>query len=199
MRAWQALYRRDFKKASALFSQAVAMGADAHSQLILDSYVPARIGWLLRQALSEALGGSPAKASVIYAQVQEMASAGLAAESGSRNVEAAWHAALGMANAGLGQKEQAVAEGKAATALVPFAVDHWEGQDWEAFLAQIYAMNGDAEHAVSLIERPTEATASAVTPAMLRVDPIWDPVRKDARFQALLAKQPAGQKKAPSR
>lgn len=181
LRAWQALFRRDFPKASALFEQAIAQGGNHHTQLIFDGYIPSKVGWLLQQALSEARRGDAAKSTTLYRQAQELARAQLAAGTGSKNTEAGWHAALGMTCAGLGQASEAVAEGKAATALIPLAKDKWEGPDWLGLLTQIYAMNGDAEHAAPLIEQLIGTTAN-ITPALLSFDPVWDPIRKDARF-----------------
>jgi TolB-like protein/Flp pilus assembly protein TadD len=199
MRAWQALYQHDFKKASALFGQAAATGSDYHSQLVFDGYLPNEIGWCLQQALSETRGGSPAKAKELYLRAQAMARSHLMTKSVSRNVAVGWHAALGLANAGLGQTEQAVAEAKTATEIVPETSDTLEGPDWQGYLAQVYAMNGDSDHAVPLIERLLHTVSSTVTKALLTFDPVWDPIRKDPRFQALLAKYPAEQKKTAGR
>ena len=59
-------------------------------------------------------------------------------------------------------------------------------------LAEVYAHFGDAEQAVpllgKLLGRPD--SGDTITPALLRLYPIWDPIRNDPRFQALLNKYP---------
>jgi TolB-like protein/Tfp pilus assembly protein PilF len=195
LHAWQALYRRDFMTASDLFGRAIARWDNQPSELVADDYVPSSIGWQLQQALSEQRGGSPATAARIYRHVQELARAGVGAKSGNRNVDAAWHAVLGEASAGLGQREQAVAEGEAAVALMPESMDTYEGPNWQDYLARIHALNGDAEHALPLIEHLLQTNGSFITPALLKLDPVWDPIRKDPRFQKLISDSEAAQAK----
>jgi TolB-like protein len=192
LRARQALYRRDFRTASDLFGRAIAAGDDVRSVLVVAAYLPASVGWQLLQALSEQRGGSPETAAKIYARVQELARAGLAEKSGSENANAAWHAILGEANAGLGQRDAAVTEGRAAVALIPESVDAFEGPYWQDCLARIYALNGDAEHARPLIERLLRTNGSMITPAMLKFDPVWDSIRDDPAFNKLLETRPDG-------
>ena len=56
--------------------------------------------------------------------------------------------------------------------------------------AEILAHFGDANGATELLERlfATQGTGDVISPALLRLDPIWDPIRKDPAFQALLKK-----------
>jgi hypothetical protein len=52
-------------------------------------------------------------------------------------------------------------------------------------LAQIYAWTGENDAALELLERSL-ITPAGVTVSSLKLDPIWDPLRSDARFQALV-------------
>jgi TolB-like protein/class 3 adenylate cyclase len=104
----------------------------------------------------------------------------------------AWlRSALGQAHAGLGEAASAIAEGQKAIALVPTSKDAAEGPAREEKLADIYALLGDADHAIPILKRLLQIPyAGAITPALLRLDPVWDQIRNDPRFQEL-----AGEKK----
>ena len=156
----------------------------------INGYVPANVEWQLLLALSEQRNGSPATAIESYRQVQARAQAALSKTQGNRNVEAAWHVALAWADAGLEQREQAVAEARLATALIPESADTLEGPAWQGFLARTYAMNGDAGHALPLIEHLLQSEISLLSPAILQLDPMWDPIRDDPRFQQLTKARP---------
>jgi TolB-like protein len=191
LRALQALFERDYQTASTLFRRAIASKDDSLMPISLNGYVPANVEWQLLLALSEQRNGSPATATESYRQVQARAQAALSETQGNRNVEAAWHVALAWANAGLGQRDQAIAEAQRATALIPESADTLEGPAWQGFLARTYATNGDAEHALPLIEQLLQSEISLLSPAILQLDPVWDPIRNDPRFQKLCEeKQP---------
>jgi tetratricopeptide (TPR) repeat protein len=64
-------------------------------------------------------------------------------------------------------------------------------------LAQIYAQKGDRDAAITLVPELLEIP-SGVTPALLALDPIWDPIREDSRFVAL-TKQPITEYKVSPR
>src|SRR5207302_1125522 len=106
------------------------------------------------------------------------------------------HAFLGWAYAALGEAASAIAEGQKAMAIDPTSKDPVDGPELDGDMAQIYALLGDADHAVPILKRLLQVPCPAVplgriTPAALRLDPAWDQIRSDPRFQELAAeKQP---------
>ena len=97
------------------------------------------------------------------------------------------HALLGQIYAALGRKEDAIREGKRAVEILPESKDALEGPMTTIGLAQIYAVVGDRDGALSLLEHLLEIPSS-LSVQMLRLDPIWDSLRNDPRFIALLKK-----------
>jgi hypothetical protein len=64
--------------------------------------------------------------------------------------------------------------------------DRWELGDAEETIGRAYAFLGDAPTALPHIERAlTIPTHDGLTPAYLRLDPMWDKIRGDPRFQQL--------------
>jgi TolB-like protein/Tfp pilus assembly protein PilF len=82
--------------------------------------------------------------------------------------------------AGLGEKDEALAQ--AHRSVEQYADDAVGRPDAEAILAQIEARFGDPDSALLAIPRLLK-TPAGVTPAELRFDPRWDPLRGDPRFQ----------------
>ena len=71
-------------------------------------------------------------------------------------------------------------------AMVPTSKDPVEGPAREERMADIYALLGDADHAIPILKRLLQIPYGfAITPALLRLDPIWDQIRNDPRFQEL--------------
>jgi TolB-like protein/Tfp pilus assembly protein PilF len=99
-------------------------------------------------------------------------------------------AILGEILAALGQKESAIAEGKRATELLPESEDAFDGPQITGRLAQIYALTGESDEAFRLLDHLL-GVPNGLTIAMLKLDPAWDPLRKDPRFQALIDKYAA--------
>jgi TolB-like protein/Tfp pilus assembly protein PilF len=86
--------------------------------------------------------------------------------------------------AGLGDKAVALREARAA--IEANAQDAVRRADAEINLAQIQAYLGDADAAIEALPHLLE-TPAGLTPAELRLDPFWDPLRKDPRFAKLIA------------
>ena len=100
------------------------------------------------------------------------------------------HAQHGLILAALGQKQQAIAEGKRAVELLPESQDALDGPRATETLAQIYAWTGESDEAFRLLDHLL-VVPSGLTIPMLKLDPAWDPLRKDPRFQALIDKYAA--------
>lgn len=195
LRAWQALLQRDFKTASALYADNIVRAAAApqdkyQSEYFMAAYLPMAIGWQLQQAFCDKRSGSADSANALYATVQQRANDALSKKEVNPNIEAAWHATLALADAGLGERENAVAEAQHAVDLIPESNDRYEGPYWQDYLAQIYAMSGDAAHAMPIITHLVDTNGSMTTRAMLKIDPVWDPIRDDAAFKALVNSAP---------
>ena len=127
--------------------------------------------------------GDKPKAQAAFEQARGVAE-GLVRESPD---DASRRAMLGQILAALGQKEAAIAEGKRAVALLPESEDAFGGPMITLALAQIYAWVGEHAEAVRLLDHLLEVPNGETVP-LLTVDPAWDPLRKDPRFQALIDK-----------
>ena len=100
------------------------------------------------------------------------------------------HAHLGAVLAGLGRKEDAINEGKKAVELLPESEDAFAGPQATAALAEIYAWVGERDEAFHLLDHLL-TVPNGLTVQTLKLDPTWDPLRNDPRFQALIEKYSA--------
>ena len=88
-----------------------------------------------------------------------------------------------LAYAGLGQKEQALAE--AQSARTAYKDDALARPVVEREVARMYVLLGDHDAAIAALSRLAESRESPSLCSDLRLEPIWDPLRKDPRFQKL--------------
>jgi TolB-like protein/Flp pilus assembly protein TadD len=102
------------------------------------------------------------------------------------------HALLGLIDAGLGRCDEAKAEARRAVDLLPESRDAFDGPILVMSRARIHMMCGDLDTAFALLERSLQ-TPAGITAQELRLDPIWDPLRADPRFEKMLT-QFGGQK-----
>ncbi len=99
----------------------------------------------------------------------------------------AYHQVRGIALAYLGESEAALKEIDQAVAMRSESADRLEGPVVSIARAEVWMMVGKTDEAISEIERLLKYPI-AITPAGLRLDPTWDPLRENPRFKALLAK-----------
>jgi serine/threonine-protein kinase len=101
--------------------------------------------------------------------------------------DARFHSALGIAYAGLGRRVEAVREAKLGCDLMPASKDAWRALYRPEDLALVYTMIGKPSEAIAQLD-DLLARSGQFTANVLRLDPRWDPLRSDPRFQALLTK-----------
>jgi TolB-like protein/Flp pilus assembly protein TadD len=95
--------------------------------------------------------------------------------------------ALGVVDAVLGNKEDAIREGERAVELTPTSKNAIEGATLVRYLAVIYAWAGDKDRAIQRLAETTYLPGSHVSYGYLRLHPLWDPLRGDPRFEAIVA------------
>ena len=100
--------------------------------------------------------------------------------------DAQLHALLGLALAYLGKKDEAIREGERAVALLPVTKDAYLGPYLQHQLARIYVLVGEPEKALDNLE-PLLKIPYLLSPGWLRIDPNFDPLRKNPRFEKLAA------------
>ena len=151
-------------------------------------------GIQVRLALTQRLNGDTAGAKVTAEQARNT----LEPLCKNQPDNAVLAAGLSMANAVLGDKESALKEAERAITLLASSKDRGNGPAFEEILALVETMVGENSRAISTLTRLLQTPYGGllyfplpITPALLRLDPIWDPLRSDPAFQKLCEeKQP---------
>src|SRR5437899_3883762 len=183
LRARCALFQRRYAAAIEILSSALANPTDRdirNPTLIID--------FGLSLALSQQRAGDVSAARETYQRAVQDSQRQLEKVTPGSSADA--HAFLGLAYAGLGEAASAITEGQKAIAIT--SKDAEGGPEEEAIMANIYALLGDADHAIPILKRLLQAPYGGgwfLTPATLRLDPIWDSIRNDPRFQELAAEK----------
>ncbi len=141
-----------------------------------------RAHWAACLAEDSALRGDAANAR----QYAEQAAKAFEEQLVSAPDDSGRHMELGLALAHLGRKEEAIREGERAVALDPVAKDQAYGPYVQHQLARVYILVGEPEKALDRLE-PLLKMPYYLSPRWLAIDPTFDPLRKNPRFQRLLA------------
>ncbi len=175
-----------FKLAMILRQPDKALAAIAHSPDWLMTrweHSVAPIALLRGLALAMKGESGPARAAFLAAEKQLQA----LLDEPSRAADA--NSYLGLVYAGLGQKEAALKAGRAAVASLPMSRDPIVGAFYLERLARVEAQVGETQSAIDHIEQlMASAGGETISIATLRIDPGWDALRKEPRFQVLLTK-----------
>ena len=180
LRALHAMFQRRYAAAIEILSKALVTETDRNTHNIEK----------LLLGLSQQRAGDVAAARATYEDAVQDLKRQLDKAAPDSFAAGETHAFLGCAYAGLGEAASAIAEGQKAMALHPTSKDPVEGPDEEDTMADIYALLGDADHAIPILKRLLQIPyAHPITPALLRLDPVWDQIRNDPRFQELAAEK----------
>ena len=93
---------------------------------------------------------------------------------------------LGLIDAGLGRKQDAIREGRRACELLPVSKDAVDGVNFAVNLAQIYAWTGENDLALEQIAA-VERKPNPLSYGFLKLQPQWDALRRDPRFEKIAA------------
>ncbi len=186
-----ALVRRDYAEAVSVLE-----GAGPDSLFTWLGYPQAAIGYgdgrLLRLAKLYRFAGDAEQARIHADSLVRLSHRAIEERSreraGKRDLfgrESIAQSRLGMALAMLGERAEAIRAGEKAVQLYPFSYDGTDGTTTRVYLAEILTLVGEHERAIDEMEA-IRAEPSLLWLGRLRFDPIFDPLRDNPRFQALL-------------
>jgi TolB-like protein/Flp pilus assembly protein TadD len=95
------------------------------------------------------------------------------------------HTLLGVALAYLGRKEDAIREAERGVAMAPISKDAYGGPYNQLQLVRTYILVGEQEKALDQLE-PLLKIPFYLSPGWLKIDPMFDPLRKNPRFEKLV-------------
>ncbi len=163
----------------------VALAALEHAPVWLINYWPSSrepVALLRAQALAQKGEAGPARAAFVEAQQA------LEGVLGNPREQTDAQSHLALVYAGLGQKEAALASGRCATESLPYSRDDMIGGYYLAQLAIVEAQVGEKQAALDHIEQLLAIPVGHVlSRASLRLDPVWDPLGSEPRFQKLIS------------
>jgi serine/threonine-protein kinase len=175
IRLMTALYLRDYEGAERVMGAIPAKFADD----VLGGQPPE--SWV--DGLIARLRGDTQKAQTVFAAARKK----LDVTGDDKTKDENYFAQIARLDAGLGRKNEAIAEARRAVDLIPIAKDSWLGPGFVTDLALVYAWTGERDLAIDQLEIVAKIPAGP-SYGDLRFNPSWDSLRGDPRFEKIVTK-----------
>ena len=172
-----ALYLRDYDAANRVIAATPANSVETGSG-------ETGSGWAYGQVARAR--GDKQKALAAFAAARQK----MEAQRGDKPKDVDYFAGVAQLDAGLGRKEEAIREARQAVELLPIAKDSLNAPVLVANLALVYAWTGERDLALEQLEKVATLPASwhdVVTYGDLLLNPCWDDLRGDPRFDKIVA------------
>ena len=179
-----ALYLRDYDAANRVIAATPANSVETGSG-------ETGSGWAYGQVARAR--GDKQKALAAFAAARQK----MEAQQGDKPRDVDYFAGVAKLDAGLGRKEEAIREARQAVELLPFAKDSLNAPVLVANLALVYAWTGERDLALEQLENVATLPGSwhdVVTYGDLLLNPCWDDLRGDKRFEKIVAAAKAASK-----
>jgi TolB-like protein/thioredoxin-like negative regulator of GroEL len=179
-----ALYRRDYDAANRMIAAAPAKWADF-------AFGEQSSSWAKGQVARAR--GDKQTALAAFAAARKK----IEATFGDKPADATYLSNLATVDAGLGRKEEATHEAVRAVELIPISKDAVNAPLMIANLALVYAWTGERDHALEQLEKVATmpgAMGTVPTYGDLLLNPCWDDLRGDPRFDKIVAAAKAASK-----
>jgi serine/threonine protein kinase/thioredoxin-like negative regulator of GroEL len=185
LRFTAALYLRDYDAANRVIAATPAKWAD-------NDYPYGSPEWA--SGLVARARGDQEKARATFTAARKKLEAKLA----GKPDDVSYLSQIAIFDAGLGRKEEAIREAQRAVGLQPIPKDGVNGPIWLAKLALVYAWTGERDRALEQLEKvatvPAVLGGSVPTYGDLLLNPCWDNLRGDPRFDKIVAAAKAASK-----
>lgn len=168
-----ALYLRDYDGANQVIAATPAKFAYVYDGQPPESWADGQVA---------RARGDKQKALAVFAAARKK----MEATWGDKPKGAQYFAIIAGLDAGLGRKEDAIREAQRAVDLMPIAKDSYWGPQWIMNLALVYAWTGEHDRALEELEK-VATIPNGPSYGKLMLDPCWDDLRGDPRFDKIVA------------
>jgi tetratricopeptide (TPR) repeat protein len=171
-----ALYLRDYDAVNRVIAATPAKSADEAFDFHSENWA---YGLVARAR------GDKQKAQAAFAAAREK----IEAQQGDKPKDAPYFSEVAILDAGLGRKEEAIRQARRAVELQPITRDSLNGPNWVANLALVYAWTGERDRALEQLEKVATIPGNPEVPTYgdLLFNPRWDDLRRDPRFDKIVA------------